>query len=57
MLKNTSKSTIFYYDSHDCTLFGIYISKKSWLAALEGHQESMAGLFHHVCPSITENYE
>jgi len=56
MLKKPSKSTVCHYDSHDCTLFGIYISKKGWLAALEGHKESMAGLFHHVCPSLTEKY-
>jgi hypothetical protein len=56
MMKNSSKSTIFNYDSHDCILFGIYICKKRWLAALEGYKESMAGFFHHACPSLTENY-
>ena len=33
MLKNSSKSAFFYYDSHDYILFGIYNFKKSWLAA------------------------
>ena len=57
MLKKPSKSLHICYDSHDCKLCRIYISKKGWLAALECYKESMAGLFHRVCSSITENYE
>jgi len=56
MLKKSSKPTHLCYDSHDCKLRAIDISKKGWLAALEGYKESMAGFFQHACPSLTENY-
>jgi hypothetical protein len=46
----------WFWDSQNCTLSLQCISKKGRLAPFGGYRESMAGFFHHACPSLTENY-
>src|SRR4030065_912917 len=54
MLKNPCKATRFYYDSHDCKSNSKCILQEGWLASLEGFAVPLAGLFHLICPSVSD---
>ncbi len=54
VLKNPCKATRFYYDSHDCKSNSKCILQEGWLASLEGFAVPLAGLFHLICPSVSD---
>lgn len=53
MLKNPGKATKIYYDTHDCKSHSKCFLDRGWQAKMEVCKESLAGVFHHICLSIT----
>ena len=56
MLKNPVKATGIYYDTHDCKSHSKCILDRGWLAMQKVSEESLDGLFQHICPLNNSNF-